>query len=64
MTRQYCDLVNSAYNNHEHSESTVSTTVLVAEEFPPYLYSFQLYSLDIMDPLSIEIPQASGDTEG
>merc|ERR1712110_1046138 len=33
--------------------------VLVAEEFRPQLYFFE-----IMDPLSIEIPQTSGDAEG
>ena len=63
MTWQYCELVNNAYN-HEHSVST--TAVVVAEEFRPINieYSFQLYSWEKMDPLSIEIPQAGGDTEG
>ena len=69
MTGQYCELVNSAYN-HEHSDYTVvyslDHTAPGCRGVSSHLYSFQLYSLEIMDPLSIEIPDeaSGGDTEG
>ena len=67
MTGLYCELVNSAYN-HEHSDYTLYSLDHSApgcRGVSSHLYSFQLYSLEIMDPLSIEIPQTSGgDTEG